>query len=117
MGSARSRAATTTTAPRACTIGNTRQARRHAPRLSPEQQEELRQALAGPAPDEDRWCGRTVAEWMAERLGRPVSRYRGWVYLKQLQPQPRHGVPRPRHALADPEEQEACKKTTAVKPA
>jgi hypothetical protein len=88
--------------------------RRMAPRLSPAPREELRQALAGPAPDEDRWCGRTVAEWMAERLGRPVSRYRGWVYLKQLQPQPRPGVPRPRHALADPEEQETCKKMEAL---
>ena len=74
--------------------------RRTAPLLSAE----LREALAGPAPEEDRWSGRTVAEWISARLGRPVSRYRGWVYLKQLKPQPRHGVPRPRHALADADE-------------
>jgi hypothetical protein len=85
--------------------------RRAAPLLSPALQEELRQALAGSAPDDDRWSGRTVAEWMAARLGRPISRYRGWIYLTQLKPKPRHGIPRPRHALADPEEQETCKKS------
>jgi transposase len=85
--------------------------RRTTPLLSTEQQEELRQALAGPAPEEDRWSGRTVAEWMSARLGRPVSRYRGWVYLARLKPKSRHGVPRPRHALADLAEQERFKKS------
>lgn len=84
--------------------------RRAAPLLSPAQQEELREALAGPAPEDDRWSGRTVAEWMATRLGRPVTRYRGWSYLHRLKPKPRHGVPRPRHALADPNEQADFKK-------
>lgn len=88
--------------------------RRAAPLLSPEQQEELRQALAGPAPEDDRWSGRTVAEWMAARLGRPVSRYRGWVYLNRLKPQPRHGLPRPRHALA---RKRPSKKARVAKPA
>ncbi|HEV2459143.1 MAG TPA: hypothetical protein VGS80_12340 [Ktedonobacterales bacterium] len=64
--------------------------------MSPLLQEELRQALAGPAPEDDRWSGRTVAAWMAARLGRPVARYRGGVYRRQLKPKPRHGVPRPR---------------------
>jgi hypothetical protein len=85
--------------------------RRAAPLLSAELQEELRQALAGPAPEDDRWSGRTVAEWMSVRLGRPVSRYRGWVYLQRFKPRPRHGLPRPRHALADHAEQEAFKKS------
>ena len=85
--------------------------RRAAPLLSPALQEELRQALAGPAPEDDKWSGRTVAEWMAARLGRPVSRYCGWVYLARLKPRPRHGLPRPRHALADLEEQETFKKS------
>jgi transposase len=88
--------------------------RRTTPLLSPERQEELRQALAGPAPEEDRWSGRTVAEWMTARLGRPVSRYRGWVYLQQLKP--RHGVPRPHHALADAAQQEAFKKKVEAAP-
>jgi hypothetical protein len=38
---------------------------------------------------------------MSDRLGCPVARYCGWVYLKHLTPTPRHGVPRPRHALAN----------------
>ncbi len=84
--------------------------RRAAPLLSVEWQEELRQALAGPAPEDDRWSGRTVAAWMSARLGRPVARERGWISLQRLKPTPRHGVPRPRHALADPEEPAACKK-------
>jgi hypothetical protein len=85
--------------------------RRAKPLLSPAQQEELRQALAGPAPEDARWSGRTVAEWMAVRLGRTVPRYRGWVYLRQLKPKRRRGVPRPRHALADAEQQAEFQKS------
>ena len=57
-----------------------------APRmLSAQKQEELRQALAGPAPDgAKRWRARDVADWMAERLGRPVATQRGWAYLQRL---------------------------------
>jgi hypothetical protein len=51
-----------------------------------------------------------VAEWMSARLGRPVSRYRGWAYLNRLKPRPRHEVPRPRHALADPKSKRPSKK-------
>jgi hypothetical protein len=86
--------------------------RRQAALLSPAVQGELQQALAGPAPEDDVWTGRTVAEWMAQRLGRPVSTYRGWVYLRRLQPRPRHGTPRRRHVLADPAAQETFKKTS-----
>ena len=81
-----------------------------APRmLSVEQQEELRQALAGPAPDgSTQWRARAVADWMAQRLGRPVATQRGWDYLQRL----KHSlqVPRPRHALADVEQQDTFKK-------
>jgi hypothetical protein len=42
-------------------------ARRAEPRLSPA----LQEALADLAPDDDRWSGRTVAERMTARLGRP----------------------------------------------
>ncbi len=57
-----------------------------APRmLSPEQQEELRQALVGPAPDGSKhWRARDVADWMAATLGRPVATQRGWDYLQRL---------------------------------
>src|SRR5258706_14701745 len=51
--------------------------RRAAPLLSAAQQEEMRQALAGPATEDDRWRERTVAEAQRARLGREVSRHRG----------------------------------------
>lgn len=81
-----------------------------APRmLSAQQQEELRQALAGPAPDgAKRWRARDVADWMATRLGRPVATQRGWDYLQRLKHSQQ--VPRPQHALADLEQQETFKK-------
>jgi transposase len=81
-----------------------------APRmLSAAQQEELQAALAGPAPDgAKRWRARDVAEWMAERLGRPVATQRGWDYLQRLQGR-KHSqpVPRPPHTLADPDQHDA----------
>ena len=81
-----------------------------APRmLSAQQQEELRQALSGAAPDRSkRWRARDVADWMATQLGRPVATQRGWDYLQRLKHSQQ--VPRPRHALADPEQQETFKK-------
>ncbi len=84
-----------------------------APRmLSAEQQEALRAALAGPAPDGAKhWTCQAVANWMAAQLGRPVSVQRGWDYLQRLK-QSRQ-APRPRHALADAEQQAAFKKSSA----
>ena len=81
-----------------------------APRmLSAAQQEELRHALSGPAPDGSKhWTCRAVADWMATTLGRPVSAQRGWDYLQRLK-QSRQTA-RPRHALADTEQQAAFKK-------
>jgi transposase len=87
-----------------------------APRmLSAEQQEELRQALAGPAPDGAKhWTCQAVADWMATKLGRPVSVQRGWDYLQRLQKlKQSRQAPRPRHALADAEQQTAFKKSSA----
>lgn len=76
--------------------------------LSGEQREQLRQALAGPAPDGGLWTGRQVAHWMTEVLGRPVGTQRGWEALRQV------GVtlqqPRPGEVRADPAAQEAFKK-------
>lgn len=81
-----------------------------APRmLSAEQQEELRQALTGPTPTGvKRWTARAVADWMAVKLGRPVAVQRGWDYLQRLKHSQQ--VPRPRHALADAEQQAEFKK-------
>jgi transposase len=80
--------------------------------LSAEQQEDLRQVLAGPAPNGAKhWTCRAVADWIAQRLGRPVQTQRGWEYLQRL----KHSrqAPRPCHALADSEQQAEFKKTSA----
>ena len=82
-----------------------------APMLSVKLQEELRQAIAGPAPDHSKlWTARVVAAWISERLGRPVRLQRGWDYLQRLKHSQQ--LPRPQHALVDPEEQTAFKKTS-----
>jgi transposase len=82
-----------------------------APRmLSGVQQEELRKVLAGSTPDgAKRWRARDVADWMAAQLGRPVATQRGWDYLQRLKHSQQ--VPRPRHALANSEQQDTCKKS------
>ena len=49
--------------------------------LTAAQRLELREALAGPAPDGGLWTCQTVANWIGERIGRPVSEQRGWDYL------------------------------------
>jgi hypothetical protein len=77
--------------------------------LSPELLEELAAAIRGPAPDGDWWVERTVAAWMSQKLGRPVSVYLGWAYLVRLDGTRRK--PRPRHVLADPEQQAECKQS------
>ena len=83
---------------------------RQAPLLSAEQLAELATAVRGPAPEGDDWTGRLVAAWMTQRLGRLVSVQVGWVYLVRLDGKRRK--PRPRHVLADPEQQAAVKKTS-----
>lgn len=76
--------------------------------LSAEQQAALGRALREPAPDGGEWTGPTVAAWMSRELGRPVSRYLGWVYLRRLGL--RRYTPRPRHVhAADAAAQEAFK--------
>lgn len=82
---------------------------RAAPLLSPALLAELAEAVRGPAPEGEYWLGRTVAAWMSERLGRPISVYLGWAYLVRLDGKRRK--PRPRHVKADAAEQTSCKKT------
>lgn len=79
--------------------------------LSSVQLEELRVALAGPAPGGERWTSRSVAVWMSERLGRPVPKQRGWDYLRRLGARLRQ--PRPRHVAASQQEQDAFKRGSA----
>lgn len=57
--------------------------------LTPEQQQELKQVLQGPAPDGGSWSGTKVAQWIAKKTGREwVWPQRGWDYLKRLGDQP-----------------------------
>jgi transposase len=79
------------------------------PLLSQEQQKELEQVLAQPPADGGLWSGPKVAAWMAERLGRPLDKRRGWDYLQRLGYSSR--VPRPQHEQSDEAEQAAFKKT------
>jgi transposase len=77
---------------------------------TPEQLDELRMALAGPAPQGDVWNSRTVAAWLSARAGRPVSAHAALHYLHLLNCTPQ--APRPRHAkAASPEERAAFKKS------
>lgn len=82
---------------------------RPAPLLSPALQEELRQLLAEATRRNTPWTGQDVAKWMSERLGRPVAYSVGWSYLVRL----KHSLqaPRPRHVLADAQEQDTFKKS------
>lgn len=79
-----------------------------APLLAAAQQDQLRTALAGTAPDGGLWTGRKVAGWMSAQLGRPVSEQRGWEYVRKLGFTPQR--PRPRATRADPDAQAAFKK-------
>lgn len=80
----------------------------HAPLLDGTGLAALQDALTGPAPDGGLWSGPKVARWMADRLGRPVSAYRGWAVLRRCGYT--RQVPRPRSTTADPEAQETFKK-------
>ena len=80
---------------------------RATPLLPPALLAELAEAVRGPAPEGDHWLGRTVAEWMSAKLGRPISVYLGWAYLVRLDGKRR--TPRPRHVQADAAEQAVFK--------
>ena len=70
---------------------------------------ELALRLQQPPADGGLWTGPKVAAWMQERLGRAVAPQRGWDYLRLVGYSAR--VPRPQHAKADRQQQEAFKKT------
>jgi transposase len=78
------------------------------PLLEAAQQELLRAALAGPAPNGDVWTCRGVAAWMSAALGCPVGEQRGWEWMRRLGFTPQR--PRPRETRADPTAQAAFKK-------
>lgn len=76
--------------------------------VPPALQEELRQAVAEAAIRHEHWTGRDAAAWIGARLGHPVTTHLGWRYLVRAKQSLQ--VPRPRHALADAEQQEGFKK-------
>ncbi len=78
--------------------------------LGPTARAELGRALQAPPADGGLWNSRKVAEWIAERTGRPVRAQRGWEYLRRLDHSPQ--VPRPTHVKADPAEQAAFRKNS-----
>lgn len=79
--------------------------------LDEDRRRELAEALEGPAPDGGLWTGPKVAEWIEDKTGKRTHPQRGWVYLKRLGYSLKS--PRPRHHKADPQEQEAFKKTSS----
>lgn len=85
-----------------------------APLLDAAQQEELREALGGPAPGGGIWTCRGVAAWIAAAIGRPVDPARGWEWMRRLGFTPQR--PRPRETRADPEAQAAFKKGGSSRP-
>lgn len=86
--------------------------RRHnagqAPLLDAAQQDALRTALGGAAPDGGIWTCRWVAWWMTQTLGREVRPQRGWAWMRKLGFTPQR--PRPRETRADAAGQDAWEK-------
>lgn len=80
----------------------------HPPLLDAAQQDALRTALGGEAPDGGVWTCRWVAWWMTQTLGQPVGPQRAWVWMRRLGFTPQR--PRPRETRADPATQDAWKK-------
>lgn len=54
----------------------------------------------------------SLADYLSELIGEPISRQQGWEYLKQMRLRLR--VPRPEHQEANPEEQQTWKKKLAT---
>lgn len=79
--------------------------------LTPVQERDLQIALVfSPPPGGGVWNGRKVADWIANLIGRPVGRQRGWDYLKKFGFRLRK--PRPQHVKGDQKQQQAFKKNS-----
>jgi transposase len=76
--------------------------------LIPSQQEELAEALLQEPPGGGLWNSLKVADWIAQKTGRKVSKQRGWDYLRRLGFSTQR--PRARHAKANAKQQEAFKR-------
>ena len=75
------------------------------PVLDDQLQQELCKALEDAPPDLGLWSGPKVAQWIGERLNRPVSAVTGWHYLVRLGWSLQ--VPRRQHSRAASEEEQA----------
>ena len=95
-------------------LGDGRARNSAVPLLDDEALYELGEALEGPPAEGGLWSGPKVARWISARVGRPVSPQRGWDYLQRLGFSLK--VPRPRHAKADDDEQDAFKKGASQTP-
>lgn len=82
---------------------------RSAPAITPDQERQLREALAGRAPDGGLWNGRKVGTWMASTFGIPVGKRLGSSTLLRLNFTLQR--PQKRHVKGDAERQEEFKKT------
>lgn len=73
-------------------------------------QAQLWQLLQQPAPDGGLWNSRKLADWLSDKIGRQVSRQRGWEYLQQMDF--RLKMPRPSHRDSSLSEQMLWKKNS-----
>lgn len=78
--------------------------------LTSAQQQALKTELSQAQARGESWNGRRVAQWMSERLGRPIHMQRGYEWLAKLGFTPQ--VPRPRHVEANTEDQQVFKKSS-----
>lgn len=70
----------------AALIDRRRTSKGAAPLLNAALQSELQRALLQPPDCGGHWTGPKVAQWIADRTGKPIHRQRGWEYLRRLRP-------------------------------
>ncbi len=81
------------------------------PKLTLEEQRKVLEALQGPPPDGGLWTGPKLRDWVERELGKKLSLYPIYRLLHEMGFALR--VPRPRHAKAEGEAQEAFKNLLA----
>ncbi|WP_245971630.1 winged helix-turn-helix domain-containing protein [Calidithermus terrae] len=80
------------------------------PKLTPEEQGRVLEALQGPPPDGGLWTGPKLRDWVERELGKKVSLYPIYRLLHEMGFALRS--PRPRHRRADVQAQQAFKKSS-----
>lgn len=84
------------------------------PKLTPEEQERVLQALRGSPPDGGLWTGPKLRAWVEREFGKRLSLNPIYRLLHSMGFVLR--IPRPRHRLGDREAQEAFKKSCGRRP-